>query len=421
VVFYRQAIAGQLTDDEVKHLARMSQVIVPDSITRAGFAAQARESLARCLLELGKAQEAQKWMLQAAEIREQNDLGRQASLAGEVQRASGARDIERQIKSAERSSANDPKYWQDRALYYHGRNEPAEEEAALRKGLALTKPQLAPARPVKGGADWRSQLLSQYAQFLARVNRANEAVDLLRKELAEAPAGSASSVQAAHRLAFDFQDRVGVDDSVLWAWLAKRPKWDFTEQRLLWRMLESATKASLPAQLSRAEKLALDGDPSRASTLGWIENRMGFAERSLPLLEQAVEKAQDKDSKERAAFSLLESYLDVGDWERAESIFPTAAARLTPDELPVWYSKIAVRAAQAAAKDDALRIWRRVANLDFTATGAVTELADEGLKGELVEFYRQMQSAIPSSDIPTKVLSSLGVQDARKPGQGEGK
>ncbi|HEY2252402.1 MAG TPA: hypothetical protein VGH74_15120, partial [Planctomycetaceae bacterium] len=88
IVFYRQAIARELTAAEVQRLAMMTQRASTESALRAGFAAQVREGLAECLLETGRADEAQKWMVEAANIREKNGLGRNASFAGRVQAAS---------------------------------------------------------------------------------------------------------------------------------------------------------------------------------------------------------------------------------------------------------------------------------------------------------------------------------------------
>ncbi len=82
-------------------------------------------------------------------------------------------------------------------------------------------------------------------------------------------------------------------------------------------MLEKAHGEELDRCLDRAEKLALGHDPSRAHTLGWIENRRHFPKRSIPLLEYA------------------------------------------------------------------------------------------GLRNELIAFYRDMQKALPLSDIPPKVLAEL--------------
>ncbi len=407
--FFRQAIAIPLTGDEVRQLGEMRQVMIPFPMMEAEFAVGVREGLARVLLKMGLPGEAQLWMVEAQDIREKNKLGHGSLLAGQVQGESGQRRIEERILAEEQKSETDPEYWRERARYYRGRKEPAQEEAALKKGLALTTPQLEPEHTFKGKGhtDWRSWMLSDYAAFLAREKRPAEAVALLRKEIEVAPASAESATRAARILAFDFEKEVRVEDDVLWAWLTGRPKWEFTEERLLWRMLENAKREVLEAPFARAEKLAAGADPTRARTLGWIMNRMGFPKRSISLLEYAVERAADKDFKATAAFTLFESYLDIADWVKAERVFPEAGKQLTPSELPVWYAKIAVIAAKAGEGKEAMRIFRKLANLAPTATNEVDELARYGLRKDLIAFYRAMQQALPESEVPGKVLKNL--------------
>jgi len=404
--FYRRAIDTSLTDEEVRHLGMICQAFVLPEKLRAMFAVHTREGMAECLVKIDRSNEAQKWMVEAADIREKHSLGLNALFAGQVQAASGQRIIESRLQEEEKKSENDPEYWRKRAQYYQGRREPDQEEQALRKGLALTSPQLEAEQPSREHMDWRSWLLADYAHFLARVNRGAEAMALLRKEIEQAPATSESAKKAAHLLAFDFQKQVSVHDKVLWTWLANRPKWEYTEKRLLWRMLENAERDDLNKYFLRAEELA-KGDPSRAHTLGWIMNRMQFPERSIPLLEYAVETAHDHESKERAVFILFESYLDIGDWRQAEQVFPEASKQLTPTEVPDWYSRIAVIAAAAGKKAEAMRIWKAVANVNPAQLADLDELVKFGLRDELIAFYGEMAEKLPSSEIPARVLRAL--------------
>jgi len=389
-------------------LAMMCAAMVPPETLRAMFAVRAREEMAECLLKLGRKDEAQKWMVDAADIRKKRNLGRNALFAGQVQAQSGQRTIEGRIKEEKKKSKKDPAYWQDRARYYRGRKEPALEEDALQKGLALTTPRTAePQRHSRGHTDWRRRLLGDYARFLKREKRIGDAVALLRKELKDAPALSESAAEAARRLAFDFAREIRAADTVLWNWIASRPKWEHTEERLLWRLLESAEPDDLDRHFIRAEQLVPGQDPSRASTLGWIVNRMHFPKRSIPLLKYAVEKAQDKDLKERTSFTLFESYLDVGDWKHAEELFPEAAKRLTPKELPKWYARVAVAAAKAGAKSDAMRIWRRVANVNLSRIYGLEDMVKAEMADELKDFYREMSRQMPSSEAPARALKML--------------
>jgi len=222
--FFRRVIATPLTDEEVSNYGSKFQRFMSPEVLRATFAVNAREGLAQCLMKMDKNAEAQKLMVEAADIRKEHELGMNAFFAGAVQQASGARVIEARIKEQEKLSEDDPQYWRKRAEYYHGRQEPENEEQALLKALSLTTPQPLPDQRTKGYTDMRSWILSDYAHFLERMKRVPEAVVLLRKELADAPAQSESSKRAARFLAFDFEKHISVDDDLLWNWLSQRPK-----------------------------------------------------------------------------------------------------------------------------------------------------------------------------------------------------
>ncbi len=405
--FYRQAIDIPLTDEETEYLGWTVAVYVPPEKLRAMFAVSVREGLAECLLALDKKNQAQKWMVEADDIREKYDLGRGALFAGHVQAESGQRTIENRIKDEEKQSENDPQYWRDRAQYYRGRNEPALEEEAILKGLTLTEPQPLEKSEYGGHIDWRTRFLNDYARFLEREKRIDDGIAMLRKEIMHSPPGSNSAERAAYFLAGDFDKGINADDTLLWNWLAGRPKWEYTEERLLRRLLESARRDDLDKYFARAEELAKENDPNRAIALGSIMNRMGFPERSIPLLEDVVVNAQDKKLKESATFTLLESYLDIGDWKHAEEIFIQTANRFGTEEIPEWYSRLAVAAAKAGAKTDAMRLWSQAANLNPSNFGGLEKLVDAGLKDDLVIFYSQMQKKMPSSEIPARALAIL--------------
>ena len=431
LTYFQQAIAIPLTDAEIQDMGRMRQIFTEPEQLRAEVAVTVREAMAECLLKLGQAQAAQQKLVEAADIREQHNLRPNALLAGRVQAESGRRTIEPRLTEAEKKSENEPEYWRERAMYFRGRQESDQEEQALRKALSLTKPKPRPEHASKGYADLRAMALADYVDFLARHGRAQEAVALLHQEITDAPATTVSSEKAAHLLAFDFNKQINAEDAVFWNWLANRPAWGFTEERLLWRMLERAADPALavstpivpptPRQrtpekvpnerlhraFTRAETLVESGGANRAYTLGWIMNRMGFPKRSLPLLKAAVEKATDEELKQRASFALLESYLDRGAWKEAEAIFPEASRELTTSEIPQWYSRLALIAARDGSKADALRLWHRTANFAPTAVGGLTQLASLGLRDELVAFYRAMQKEMPGSHAPVRALDLL--------------
>ncbi len=396
-VFFRRAIDTRVTDDEIARLAMMCQAMLPNQTHRLLFEVRVREDLAECLLKLGQTQRSQQIMVEAADMRQKHDLPLNPYLAGMVQAASGARVIEGRLREQEQENRDDPEYWRKRAEYYRGRNEPAEEEAAIRRGLALCPP--GPQAPGKASMQMRYWLLSSLTHFLIREKRPGEAVAILLNELKEVPIDAASSQGAARLLAYELENSIDPEEAILWDWLARRAKWDNPEERLLWRMLESVPPKNRAAYFARAEKLAMKegADASRAATLGWILNRMDEAARSMPLLKHAVETADDDELKQQAAFTLFETHLDLKDWRAAESMFGLAEKRLSPSEDPEWLGRIALIAAQTGNPQDAMRLFRRVANCNLRCRRLVAELADLNLEAELREFYHDAQQRLPTA------------------------
>jgi tetratricopeptide (TPR) repeat protein len=407
--YYRRAIDTPLTDQEARGIGASWQRVVSLETVRATFAVRVREKFAECLLKLNEVALAQKWMVEAADIRKEHGILLDFGLAGRVQGASGQRTIEGRIKKEEKERKDDPWYWRDRARYYAGRNEAAQQEDALLKALALTEPLPPPIHDGKKrmSVDLRNSLLSDYAFFLRWKDRTADAVAFLRREIEQAPAICDSTRAAAQMLAYEFHGEVRVDDAVLWKWLADRAKWEYAEERLLREMLTGVRPDDLDEYFVRAEALAFGKHPSRASSLGQIMRMLHFPKRSIPLLRYAIETTTDEELRERIPFMLLLSYLDANEWEHAESIFPEASKRLTPGYFPEWYSRLAVSAARAGAKGDAMRIWGQAANLSPIRMDGLEKLVRAGLRDELKDFYRKMQKEMPSSVAPGRALSAL--------------
>jgi len=407
IKFYQTALTIPLTNDEIKKLCDSCQVLVPGKRIKIHFIVGIKENMAECYLKLGKNNDAQREMVEAADIRQKHHLGLNPFLAGKVQGISGKHIIENRIKKEEKLSKNNPEYWEKRALYYKGRNEPENEEEALIKGLTLTKPTASPNHLSKGYFDHRSRMLGNYVFFLKRQNRSEEAIKFLRKEIEQSPPNSESSKRAASLIAYDFYKSINPADPVLWKWLSEQPKWTYPEERLLMEMLARANKEKLNEYFSRAEKLVNGKDVSRAYTLGWIMNRLKFPVRSIPFLDYGYKNAANNAFRNKAAFALLESYLDSRNWKMAEEIFPAASKQLTSKEKPIWHSKIAVVAAKKGDKKDAMRIWRDIANLYPYQIDSVKELSTLGLKEDLIKFYKEMRKNVPSSNIPERALKIL--------------
>ena len=409
--FFAQAYETPLTDEEVRERSYLCQVFMPDEIIRAAFTIGVLEDWAKCLLENDRKEDAQHHMVEAARLREEHGMDANTLFAGHVQSATGQYPIENRILDREQRSEEDPQYWWDRARYYGGRSMPQEEEQALEQGLARTRPEPRPRG--KAPRTLRASLLRDYALLLKRLDRIPEALKLLRAELDLDPGNAESGQRAAQLLSGEFAKHLRPDDETLWNWLDRRTVWEHTEGRLLRQIFENSPHDDLDQPFTRAEKLAQDADPTRAYLLGEAMTRMDFPKRAVPLLTAALEATQDDELKQDASLTLLEAQLDRGDWNWAcaEAIFPDASKRLSPTETPKWLGRIALAAARADAHDDALRIWKTVVNIHPTETQHLEQLAREGLRDDLIALYHDLQQALPTSQIPPKILALLTQPD----------
>ena len=409
--FYQLAIATPLTEVEMDGMGSGGQqggVVASKAEIRGRFEAVIREKLADCLQGQNQLEEAEKWIKEAAAIREQHGLEEQSA------RVPGLtlEQLEAALLGAEQTQAGDPVYWLKRARHSLLLRDFGKAEEACQAGLSHAPPQ--PRMRGKGNADIRHRLLYFYVDTLQEDNRLKDVDALLWKELTESPAMSASCEFAVSHLIQHGKQQLTIDHAVLWTWLGARSPWDDDiEGNLLEAMLSNGNPNEVEQALTRAERLAMGVDPSRALVLGSLENKMAFPRRSIPLLEYAIKTFRDKNDQVHALNVLIDSCLDMDDWQQTQRAIQQIGQLYPVDvytdglALPLWNSRAAVLAAKAGDKAAAMRLWRQVANLDLTATGPVAELSQAGLKDELVQFYREMQTTFPQSEVPPKVLESL--------------
>ena len=374
-----RVMAGDLTAEEIRELSGMCQAVLPDETHRRMFALRVRFDLSKCSQALEKREDAQRWMLEANELSKKWNLPMDFQFAGQIQAFTGQRVIENEILSrvAEEPqfSEADPDYWYERAQYYRGRGESKELEHALRKGLALSEYEIPSQKSQKLVKEpqrqiWRTMFLSELAIFLKNENRSEEAAALLHSELVNAPEDACSVEAAMNLMLVEFPKEVDPEDPIYWTYLERRERWFYGEERLLRALLEKSQVVN-EKHLAKAEALALaDGaDPSRAYFLGWVENRLGLADRSIPLLERAVRLMQEAPREDTqlldfAAFTLFESYLDTRDVKRAEAIyFPLAMQHLTSREKASWLERLTDLARECGETEITARCEARLRNL----------------------------------------------------------
>ena len=365
-----------------------------------------REQRVECLHATGQNAAAQAILVEL-DKEEGRDLPRHAlsRTAGEIQAPLQQRPLERSIVEAEPLNETSPTYWMGRADYYRGRKEAAKEREALDRWLALT---VLPAKPTAEQVSGRSASIRAFADLLARTVTDDAAVAFLWKEY-DSVGDDTHHANVLGLLEWEYSRLAPFrpDDARLWKFLEGRQTWTHLEERLLWRMAETAKVGSERDGVWARAESAVKQVAGRGATVGWVMNRTQAAERSIPVLELACAATATDEARLNACFTLFESCLDTNRWQRAEALWPQVQQKLTDTERPEWLARVAIAAARAHALDDALRLWVKKEALDFGALGRLDELAEAGARAKLIAHYQRLQKERPTSSVPGSALERL--------------
>lgn len=411
VALLERSLDLPLTPEDLRVMGSWCAKVLTEDEKRDRLRRTTKATLAKCYLKLGKPEKAQPLVEELVGPGADAAMldAELARLAGHTQADSGQRVIEGRLKARE---ADSPRYWLARAQYYVGRKEQAQAVEAFEKAL-----ELAPVEPPPNadfGFITRLVALGNYGSYLVANGHATKACELYYGELARTQLESdAAWLLVCWLLNLDEGPHpcINAGNALLWRFLEKRKRWDSAEERLLKRLLKGNDRA---ACWQRAEVLAASADPSRAKALGSLRLCFNEPARAIPLLEDAVKRLESvpRETREdqclRAARShLFCAYVETGNWKGAERIFPLAFGDTTSRELTHHYAKIAVLAAKAGARDDALRLWRRTANFDLTDLRRLDELVLAGMGGRLRRFYLEVKRREPASWVPHRALELL--------------
>lgn len=330
VEFCRQAVNIPLTDEETRMLAMNYAAIMSPERLQINYSVNIREQMAECMLAADRLNDAQKWMIEAADIREQNNLGKNTYLARRIQEKTGQDTAESNSKKDEEKS------------------DATSEKAVQTVNTLLRKP----------------------------------------------------------------GKHIKADDVVLWNWLESRPKWDYDEERLLIKMLLNVEQVERPTYFKRIEKLVEGNDPSRSLVFGAIMKQMQFPKHALTHIQYALKNTDDEELKKKAYRALYETYLYMNDWKNAEELLPHITKHHNSEELSIKYSNLAIAAAKAGAKEDALRLWKKAVNLKPSTLYRLEALVKKGLGKQLEAYYRELQNKMPNSQIPKKALAIINKDKA---------
>ena len=359
-----------VTDAEIEQIRLFSSMPMTEEYAKRLFERRVLHQIAECCVAAGHQEDAQKWMLREKEFAAKHGLGTNYAFAGQVQAFSGQRVVENEIRKEEKTeSANSPEYWLKRMQYYAGRGAECESEleSACLEGLKF------------GETHERQWFLTALADLWYRQGKKAEVTDLLCSEFRTMPKDSQSYQRAVWYLIDS--DRKGILDlsrPEIWQVLASMESWEFPGERLTRRMVELAQEEDVQALGRRPENLGemkgkrfrevverigkLADTPERAAYWGWVLDREDEPKASVPFLELGM-KSKDAQAAEYAAFTLMEVWLELGEWEKAEAQFPAASKHLTLREKPDWLGRIAEGARKAGVLNVAERCERRLKNL----------------------------------------------------------
>ncbi len=412
VSYFTRALALPFTDEEAEALPRVHTAGAPARRTsEAEFRGSVKHALMRAYLAAGDAAKAQALLLELTAAYPDGlppaDLSREA---GAIQGASGARVIEGRIRDAEVPNETSVAYWATRAEYFVGRNERGDAEAAFLTALSLTGEPGREMAPAPAGPG-RGQILRGYVSWLARTGRQVEGSALLWREY---EAAEPTSPLAEFMLGEILEGRggapepTGPEDERLWRFLEAHAEWDATRAGTLLRRMADSYPDS--AFLDRAEALARGTAASRALVLGTVLCRSGAPQRGLARLEDAAARLRDAGSLATATWELFVTHLGLDDWRSAEARWAEVRARVRELDRPGWIGKIALAAARSGARADALRLWTVRANFDRGDVERLDDLANAGMREDLVGFYGRMAQADPRSVYPARILARLGAK-----------
>lgn len=310
-----------------------------------------------------------------------------AELSGGVQAASGARVVEQRLRSA---PADDARTWHARALYYVGRREPAEADAAFAHALARADDTTEPAR---------HRILDDQVRWLLNSGRAEEAWATARRGFAAAVPGSWAAMSLAHWLVHPGAPPLAADAPDVWRHLEAVEDWRFSGTLDLLARL-------LPAAFARAEQAARAGPPARLLALGSLALGRGDLARSLPLLEEAARRLEDRPGhadRTAARRALFQALLRAGRWREAEALLEPAW--LWGGAWPLV--EVALAATAQGARADALRLWAQAWNQDRGAEQGLEALRAAGLGTDLLRFHEQQAAADPASEVAALLVQRL--------------
>jgi tetratricopeptide (TPR) repeat protein len=334
-----------------------------------------------------------------------------ADLAGGAQIASGARQIEQEIRGRERENEKSIEYWLARASYFIAREEQADVREAFERALSVAR-----TEPLHRNATQR--VLRAYSEHLDAIGAHAEARQVFKRVLADSSIRGDEWILDELAEHIDDDEQLAADAEWIWKELERRADWE-PAIKLLDELVGAEERDKRATVVNRALSLVSDRDRGRVLPLARALAGAGEPGAAVPLFEHALADAPASDlealSKEvmlakRAALQKqFQAEIDQDDWRRAKQTW-TALLQGSSEVASAAsaYAKLARAAAQKGDGAEALRFWRAAANLDRTDNlWMLDSFPLSRYRAELTRFYEQLATRDPASWVPAAALERL--------------
>jgi tetratricopeptide (TPR) repeat protein len=339
-----------------------------------------------------------------------------AALSGQIQRDLLVHPIEKSIVAAESDNKNSPDYWQKRALYYTGRKEKDEAQAAFEKALQLT--------PLKSETDQcaRAGILNQYMVSMRSLPSPDcgKLTRIVLREYSLAEPGSYYMNSVLGELIY-FADQswmygtamtfpITMRDERLWQHFKTLSSWNIHTSDLIGKVADTVPEGSKEEFWSRLVDLTKVGDGSQSF---WLSNRLRRSNRvnqSIDELRQCIKQSKDNFLISAAKHDLFECYIEKDDCNNAEKIWHESISDAPVSTQVSYLDQLAVAAARSHNQAQALSYWQKKSSLDRSDLNRLSELSRLGMQETLVGFYKEMLKKDPKSSVPARALALLGVK-----------
>ena len=194
------------------------------------------------------------------------------------------------------------------------------------------------------------------------------------------------------------------NNPLMWQWLAMKRKSYFgqsAQRNVAWCWEKAAGQR--PTFWAKAEALAGETPPASvdyvlARLLAQEGNKAEAAKRMAAAWARWTNN--DSPSRYQAGSELMRLYVDLGNWEEAKEVLLSLrdVAGFSGSDERDWLARLAIAAARADGKNDAMRLWRRRANQDLTDRRGLSELASYGLRERLAAYYAGLAQRVPGNE-----------------------